>query len=251
MPKPARQPSIFLAHGDPMNALRDNDFTRSISATAAALPEKPRAILVVSAHWESRGTLVCSASLPETIHDFGGFPDELYAVRYPAPGAPELARKAARLVTGARDTLEWGLDHGAWSVLRHAFPDADVPAFQVSIDALASLPRQLEIGRALAPLRDEGVLIVGSGNIVHNLARISWGGKPFPSGQTCMPCRWMPSGASPQRSGISRSDRSDGWTPLLVEDQRFSISQARVSQLRRYYERAWHIFQDEAPGKTA
>jgi 4,5-DOPA dioxygenase extradiol len=180
MAESIRQPAVFLAHGDPMNALRDNDFTRALAAIAASLPERPKAVLVVSAHWERRGTLACAAARPETIHDFGGFPEELYRVEYPAPGAPELARRAAALVPGAKETLEWGLDHGAWSVLRHAFPSADVPVFQVSIDSGSSLREQLEIGGALAPLRDEGVLIVGSGNIVHNLGRIAWGGAAYP-----------------------------------------------------------------------
>jgi 4,5-DOPA dioxygenase extradiol len=180
MAKAIRQPAIFLAHGDPMNALRDNDFTRKLAAIAASLPEKPRAVLVVSAHWERRGTHVCTTARPETIHDFGGFPAELYRVEYPAPGAPELAKAAAALVPGAQETTEWGLDHGAWTVLRHAFPAADVPAFQVSIDAGKSLREQLEIGRALESLRDEGVLIVGSGNVVHNLGRIAWGGAAYP-----------------------------------------------------------------------
>jgi 4,5-DOPA dioxygenase extradiol len=180
MSKAIRQPAIFLAHGDPMNALRDNDFTRTLAAIGASLPEPPRAVLVVSAHWESRGTLACAAARPETIHDFGGFPAELYRVEYPAPGAPGLAREAVALVPGARETSEWGLDHGAWTVLRHAFPAAEVPVFEVSIDSEKTLREQFEIGRALAPLREEGVLFVGSGNVVHNLGRIAWGGPAYP-----------------------------------------------------------------------
>jgi 4,5-DOPA dioxygenase extradiol len=180
MAKALRQPAIFLAHGDPMNALRDNDFTRTLAAMAAALPETPKAVLVVSAHWETRGTFACAAARPETIHDFGGFPAELYRVEYPAPGSPELAREAAALVPGAKETSEWGLDHGAWTVLRHVFPAAEVPAFQVSIDSGRTLQEQLEIGRALRGLRDEGVLVLGSGNVVHNLGRIAWGGAPYP-----------------------------------------------------------------------
>jgi 4,5-DOPA dioxygenase extradiol len=185
MNRSSRQPAAFLAHGDPMNALRDNGFTRSIAAFASRLPERPRAILMVSAHWVSRGTIACSAARPKTIHDFGGFPKELYEVEYPAPGAPELAEAAATLIAridagkGAREDPDWGLDHGAWSVLRHAFPAADIPVFQVSIDNQASLASQLEIGAALSPLRDEGVLILGSGNIVHNLGLIRWEGEPY------------------------------------------------------------------------
>jgi 4,5-DOPA dioxygenase extradiol len=179
-----RQPAMFLAHGDPMNALRDNEFTRKLASMALALQERPRAILVVSAHWQARGALACSAAWPETIHDFGGFPDELYRVEYPAPGAPELAREAAALMAGAlpggaRETTEWGLDHGAWTVLAHLFPRADIPVFQVAIDSGAGLAGALAAGRALAPLREEGVLFIGSGNIVHNLGAIRWGGEPY------------------------------------------------------------------------
>jgi 4,5-DOPA dioxygenase extradiol len=179
MPRSKRQPSIFLAHGDPMNALRDNDFTRALSSLAKALPERPAAVLVVSAHWETAGSFACAAQKPETIHDFGGFPDELYRVEYPAPGAPEAARKAAALIPGCVPTAEWGLDHGAWSVLRHLFPEAEVPVFQLSIDRKASLREHFERGQALGGLRDEGILVLGSGNIVHNLRLIEWDGKPF------------------------------------------------------------------------
>jgi 4,5-DOPA dioxygenase extradiol len=174
-----RQPALFLAHGDPMNALRDNDFTKALARIALDLPARPEAILVVSAHWEKDGSIACSAALPETIHDFGGFPDELYRVQYPAPGAPELAARAGALLPGGRASSEWGLDHGAWSVLTHLFPKADVPVFQVSIDSTKTLREQLELGRAISPLRDEGVLVLGSGNIVHNLARIRWNGATY------------------------------------------------------------------------
>jgi len=134
-----------------------------LAAIAAALPERPRAVLVVSAHWERPGSLVCAAARPETIHDFGGFPEELYRAQYPAPGEPELARETASLVPDGRTTLEWGLDHGAWTVLRHAFPAADLPCFQLSIDAGKSLREQRETGRALSPLRDRGRPHIGIG----------------------------------------------------------------------------------------
>jgi 4,5-DOPA dioxygenase extradiol len=176
----ATQPSLFMAHGDPMNAIRDNEFTRALAEVAAALPERPRAVLVVSAHWERPSSLACSASRPETIHDFGGFPDELYAVEYPAPGDPALAARVAALVPGCALTEDWGLDHGAWTVLRHMFPEAELPCLQLSIDRSAGLAGAFEIGRRLAPLRGEGVLVLGSGNVVHNLGAIRWGGEAFP-----------------------------------------------------------------------
>jgi 4,5-DOPA dioxygenase extradiol len=178
--KKTRMPALFLGHGDPMNALRDNAFTRSLSAFAASLPSRPRAVLMLSAHWLTEGSFASEAGTPETIHDFGGFPDELYRVEYPAPGAPELARRAASLVPGLGLDPDRGLDHGAWSVLKHMFPEAEVPVFQVSVHLSAPFLRHLELGRALAPLRDEGVLIVGSGNIVHNLREVAWEAAPFP-----------------------------------------------------------------------
>jgi 4,5-DOPA dioxygenase extradiol len=179
MSKLSRQPVLFLAHGDPMNALRDTAFTRALGAMAGTLPAKPAAVLVISAHWQAPGSFACSASRPETIHDFSGFPDELFEVEYPASGAPELAAKTAALIPGGRVTVDWGLDHGAWTVLRHLFPEAEVPVFQLSIDARKSLAEQLEIGRALYPLREEGLLVIGSGNIVHNLAKLRWNGEAY------------------------------------------------------------------------
>ena len=162
-----------------MNALRDNDFTRSLAAAAAALPARPKAILVVSAHWCEAPARASATARPETIHDFFGFPDELFRVEYSAPGAPELAKRVASLAGGVGIDGSRGLDHGAWTVLRHLFPAADIPVAQLSIDLSLGFPEHIERGRALEPLRDEGVLVVGSGNIVHNLRRIAWDGMPY------------------------------------------------------------------------
>ena len=153
-----------------MNAIEDNAFTREWKALAERIP-KPRAILCISAHWETRGVGVCAAEHPETIHDFGGFPQALFDVRYPAPGDKRLAQRVTNLLDGvpAHMTPQWGLDHGAWSVLCVMYPDADVPVVQLSLDSAQPGAFHLDLGRQLAPLRDEGVLILGSGNIVHNL----------------------------------------------------------------------------------
>jgi 4,5-DOPA dioxygenase extradiol len=171
-----RQPTLFIGHGSPMNAIEDNDFTRTLAALGKRLP-RPAAVLCVSAHWFTEGTLAGGMARPRTIHDFGGFPEALYAVRYPAPGRPELAARVRALVGGGVvrvDEGEWGLDHGAWSILRHLFPKADVPVVQLSIDETASPRRLFGLGEKLRPLREEGVLILGSGNVVHNLRRVSF-----------------------------------------------------------------------------
>lgn len=168
-----RMPALFLAHGNPMNAIVDNAFTRSLGTLAADLP-RPAAILVVSAHWLTRSTYVLSAEKPRTIHDFGGFPEELYAVQYPAPGSPIGAALVSELAPEVRADDSWGLDHASWTVLRHMWPDADVPVFELSLDMTAPPVAHWELGRKLAALRDEGVLVVGSGNIVHSFAGISW-----------------------------------------------------------------------------
>ncbi len=170
---PTRMPALFLAHGNPMNAIEDNAFTRSLAALAATLPV-PKAILVVSAHWLTSGTRVLSATHPRTIHDFGGFPEALYAVSYPAPGSPSTAERVCELVPAARADDAWGLDHASWSVLRHMWPDADVPVLELSLDLDAPPVTHWEIGERLAALRDEGVLVIGSGNIVHSFAGIDW-----------------------------------------------------------------------------
>ena len=165
-----RMPVLFAGHGSPMNALEDNAFTRGWQDAARRIP-KPRAIVCVSAHWETRGVYVGATDRPETIHDFYGFPKALFDVRYPAPGEPQLAHRIAGMIRGVRVHVDpgRGLDHGAWSVLRIMYPEADVPTLQLSLDTAQPGDFHFRLGRELAPLRDDGVLILGSGNVVHNL----------------------------------------------------------------------------------
>jgi 4,5-DOPA dioxygenase extradiol len=182
MKNPERMPVVFIGHGSPMNAIEDNAFTDNWRKLGDSLP-RPKAILVVSAHWYVQGTKACGVSSPRMIYDMYGFPEELYQVVYPAPGSPGLARKAAELVgRGAALDDGWGFDHGAWSVLARMYPGADIPAFQLSVDSGAPAQTHFDIGRSLSALRDEGVLILGSGNVVHNLAMVDWemkGGYPW------------------------------------------------------------------------
>ena len=167
--KPKRMPVLFIGHGSPMNALKNNDYTRVLNMLGQRLP-KPRAILVISAHWQTDWiTAVQSDEHPETLHDFLGFPDELDNMQYPAPGAPELAARARDLLGDAAKLDSRGYDHGAWTVLKHMYPMANVPVLQISIDMMQLGPYHWMLGKALSSLRDEGVLIIGSGNIVHNL----------------------------------------------------------------------------------
>jgi 4,5-DOPA dioxygenase extradiol len=165
-------PVLFIGHGSPMNALGNNAYAAALNALGKTLP-MPKAILAISAHWETDGTQVLFANLPKTIHDFNGFPGELYEIQYPAPGAPELARRVEQL-TGAKMVSDWGLDHGTWAVLRHIYPEANVRVTQLSLNRSLSSIEHVEFARKLKLLRQEGVLILASGNIVHNLREIDW-----------------------------------------------------------------------------
>lgn len=174
-----RMPAVFIGHGTPFNALDDNRFTRAWTAFGRQIP-RPRAILAISAHWYVGATAATAMPRPPTVHDFFGFPPQMYEISYPAPGAPEMVATLQELVAPVwlqSDTGQWGLDHGTWSVLVHMFPDADIPVVQLSIDGRQRPEYHLELGKRLAPLRDAGVLVMGSGNIVHNL-RLMDRGRP-------------------------------------------------------------------------
>lgn len=170
-----RMPALFVGHGSPMNGIEENDFSRSWRTVASEIPQ-PAAVLVISAHWLTSGTFVTAMQHPRTIHDFGGFPDELFAVQYPAPGDPALAAETQKLVTGTSVGLdhEWGLDHGTWTVVRRMYPGANIPVLQLSIDYARPGAWHYELGRELAALRRRGVLVIGSGNMVHNLRMVAW-----------------------------------------------------------------------------
>ncbi|MDD4081153.1 MAG: 4,5-DOPA dioxygenase extradiol [Eubacteriales bacterium] len=175
-----RMPLLFAGHGSPMNALEDNAWTAAWEALGRELP-RPKAILCLSAHFAGSKSLVVNVGKPETIHDFYGFPQELFDARYEAPGSPQLARRVTELFSDARGTDRWGLDHGAWSVLIRMYPQADIPVVQLSLNLSLKGEEQMAIGKKLRPLRDEGILILGSGNVAHNLRRINPRMKePFP-----------------------------------------------------------------------
>ena len=169
-------PAIFFGRGNPLNALQQNDWTTAWGTIGTTIPQ-PRAVVCVSAHWYLPGTLVTANPQPRTIHDFGGFPAELYQVQYPAPGAPDLARRIQDLLAPLPVELDltWGLDHGTWSVLKHVYPQANVPVIQLSIDETQPASFHFEVGQRLAALRSEGILIAGSGNLIHNLHAYAWG----------------------------------------------------------------------------
>lgn len=171
-------PVIFFGHGNPMNALADNAYTRGWAEVGRSIP-RPKAILCISAHWYIPAVAVTAMERPRTIHDFGGFPRELFAVEYPAPGSPELAERVVDLLgeNVLRDEEQWGLDHGTWSVLCHVFPAADIPVVQLSINEAEPAPFHYQLAQRLGPLRDEGVLVIGSGNLIHDLHTYAWGNK--------------------------------------------------------------------------
>jgi len=171
----SRMPVLFVGHGSPMYAIEENEFVQKWSSLGKNI-QKPKAILAISAHWETRGTQVTAMSLPQTIHDFGGFPRELYEIQYPVPGNPALAEEVIRTVENSVVTADqkWGLDHGTWSVLRRIYPEANIPVIQLSLDYNKSPKEHYELATELASFREKGVLIVGSGNIVHNLRRVAW-----------------------------------------------------------------------------
>lgn len=170
-----RMPVLFLGHGSPMNAIEENEFVNGFRKVGSEI-SRPTAVLCISAHWETQGTFVTAMQQPRTIHDFGGFPKALFDVQYPAPGSPELAKETKSLVTKTEVGLDkkWGLDHGAWSVIKHLYPDADVPVIQMSLDYRQSAQWHYDLAKELAALRRKGVLIVGSGNMVHNLGMVEW-----------------------------------------------------------------------------
>lgn len=171
----AKMPVLFLGHGSPMNAIEENEFVTGFRTIGKEIP-KPNAILCVSAHWETKGTFVTAMQHPITIHDFGGFPQALFDVQYPAPGSPELANETKNLVKKTQVGLDdkWGLDHGAWSVIKHLYPDADVPVIQMSLDYHQTPQYHYELAKELSSLRNKGILIIGSGNMVHNLGMLAW-----------------------------------------------------------------------------
>ncbi|HBD25394.1 4,5-DOPA dioxygenase extradiol [Flavobacterium sp.] len=170
-----KMPVLFIGHGSPMNAIEDNEFSKRWQQMGKEIPT-PKAVVVISAHWLTKGTLVTAMPNPKTIHDFGGFPQALFDVQYPAPGSPELASEIQKLITNPAVELDhdWGLDHGTWSVVKHMYPDADIPVLQLSIDYYKPAAYHYELAKQLLSLRKNGVLIIGSGNMVHNLRMVAW-----------------------------------------------------------------------------
>lgn len=168
-------PVLFLGHGSPMNAIEENEFVTGFRNIAKEIP-KPNAILCISAHWETNGTLVTAMKMPRTIHDFGGFPKELFEVQYPAPGSPALAQETKVLISKTNVGLDdsWGLDHGAWSVIKHLYPNADIPVVQMSLDYSQPPQYHYDLAKELLSLRQKGILVVGSGNMIHNLGMVNW-----------------------------------------------------------------------------
>jgi len=198
----AVMPVLFVGHGNPMNAIEENEFVAGFRKAGETIP-RPNAVVCVSAHWETRGTFVTAMEKPRTIHDFGGFPRALFEVQYPAPGSPQLAEEVRRQVTRTEVGLDdrWGLDHGAWSVIKHFYPEADIPVVEMSLDRSQPAQYHYELARQLAPLRKKGVLIVGSGNMVHNLRMVAWDRLETPFGFD-----WALEAADKMRTAILSGD---------------------------------------------
>lgn len=231
-------PAIFLGHGSPLNAIRSNAYSEAWRRIGERIPA-PRAVVSVSAHWFVGGTAVTASPSPRTIHDFGGFPEELYRVEYPAPGDPALAARIAELLTPVDVTLDpsWGLDHGTWSVLRHVFPEANVPIVQLSIDATRPAAFHFELGRSLAALRKEGVLLVGSGNVVHNLGRYDW------AGSSPGPQPWANRFEAKVRSLVASRDYE-----ALVDYERLGPDAALAIPTAEHYLPLLYVLGSELPG---
>jgi 4,5-DOPA dioxygenase extradiol len=222
-----RMPVVFFGHGSPMGALETNETTASWEAIAAGVP-RPKAILSISAHWETRGAAVTAMERPRTIHDFGAsFPKALFDLQYPAPGEPALARRVAELLAPTRVTLDqdaWGLDHGTWSVLVKAWPAAEIPVVQLSLDVALTPAERVETGRRLAPLRDEGVLIMGTGNIVHNLSAMNWGARD------CAPFDWSARFLGEMRDAILRDEPA-----RVIDFERLGDDAARAAPTPEHF----------------
>jgi 4,5-DOPA dioxygenase extradiol len=229
-------PAVFLGHGSPMNTLEQNRYTQAWRTLGETLP-RPRAILAVSAHWQTRGTAVTAMDTPRTIHDFHGFPRALFEVQYPAPGDPALAARVRELLAPLPVALDhdWGLDHGTWSVLAHVYPAADVPVVQLSLDATSSPREHHALATRLAPLRDEGVLIVGSGNVVHNLGRMQWD-------EGARPCDWAQRFNDRVRAALAAGDH-DALIDLPAHGQAAALS---VPTVEHYLPLLYVIAQQQA-----
>ena len=218
-------PVLFIGHGSPMNAIETNSYTQKLAEICRSLPQ-PKSILVISAHWNTRGTFVTEASQPKTIHDFFGFPKELFEIQYPAPGNPELLKtlqQKIKVTAVQGDQEKWGLDHGTWSILRHVYPEATVPVVQLSLDLNESSQYHFQLGKELAFLRHQGVLILGSGNVVHNLRSIRW--EP-----SAPPLEW----ALEFDSWVKQKLQARDFTALITDFHSFEAGRKSIPTLEHY-----------------
>jgi 4,5-DOPA dioxygenase extradiol len=236
MNTPTRMPAVFFGHGSPMNAIEDTAYARAWRDLGTAIP-KPRGILMISAHWYTRGTAVTAMDAPRTIHDFGGFPQALFDVEYPAPGSAALAQRTADLLAPAQvhQDLSWGLDHGTWGVLVHAYPHADVPVVQLSLDGTQPPEYHYALAQRLAPLRDEGILIAASGNVVHNL-------RTMRRSETSSPYDWAAQFEQEVRDHITRGEHE----PLIHYDQAGQAARLSIPTPEHYLPLLYVLAQQRA-----